>query len=233
MIRSAFAVVLALATVASAAPPKLDIPPEVRPSGQYVDFDPATDAVSVEYVGLSGVEPVPARRLSDKRAFLMDTRGLPEGEYVFVAVAASKGGEQTRVRFAVVIGKRPTPLPPVPTPTPTPTPEPTPTRTAEKLWLVVIEDAEQRTVERGQMLSDPALAKWAKDGGHEIEIISSKDPVVDSNGYRAYIKTVKASAVLLVMDRDQTGPQVPLSVVPLPDTVAGVTTEASKWIRKK
>jgi len=230
MIRTSFALLLAVATVATAAPPKIDIPAEVRPSGQYVDFDPATDAVSVTYVGLSGVEPVPPNRLSDKRAFLMDTRGLEPGEYAFVAVAASKTGEQTRVRFVVAIGARP--KPPGPDPRPKPDPEPSPARTAARLWLVVIEDTAKRTPEQGKAVSSPDLRKWVESGGHELEIVSSKDSAIDANGYGPYIKTVSAPAVLLVMDRDQPGPQVPLAVVPLPSTADGIKGEASKWLKK-
>ncbi len=96
---------------AAAAPPAVDIPPEVRPAGQYVLFAPRTDAVSVEYVGLDGVEPLPAALLKDARTFVLDTRGLARGRYRFVAVAAGGTGEQARAAFAVVVGD-PGPTPP-------------------------------------------------------------------------------------------------------------------------
>lgn len=98
----------------------LTIPAEVRPSGQYVTLVPDTDAVSILYVGLVGVEPIPSAVLRDPRMFLLDTRGLPAGRYPFAAVAAGKGGEQARADFAVVIGAPgpPTPVPPGPGPTP-------------------------------------------------------------------------------------------------------------------
>lgn len=111
-----------------AEPPKIKIDPEIRPSGQYVDFLPETDAVSVTYVGLDGIDSVPSSRLNNPRAFLLDTYGKPEKKYKFVAVAAGKDGSQARVDFVVIIGKpkeepptKPTPEdPPVVTPDPTP-----------------------------------------------------------------------------------------------------------------
>lgn len=95
---------LALLLLTAAAPPTVDIPSEVRPGGQYVLFTPRTDAVSVEYIGLDGVEPLPAALLKDARTFVLDTRGLARGRYRFVAVAAGNSGEQARAVFAVVVG---------------------------------------------------------------------------------------------------------------------------------
>jgi hypothetical protein len=104
------------------APPRLVIPPEVKPSGQYAQLVPDTDAVSITYVGLDRVDPIPSAVLKDARLFLLDTRGLPEGRYRFVAVGAGKDGEQTRADFAVLVGDNPPPVPPGPGPGPTPGP---------------------------------------------------------------------------------------------------------------
>lgn len=89
-----------------AAPPTVDIPPEVRPSGQYAMLSPKTDAKAITYIGLSGIEPLPAAMLKDSRMFLLDTRGLAVGSYKFVAVA-SLNDEHTRIDFSVVIGTPP------------------------------------------------------------------------------------------------------------------------------
>jgi hypothetical protein len=107
-------------------PPKLVIPAEVRPAGDYATVQPDTDAVSVTYVGLSGVDPFPSQFLADRRSFVLPTRGLPgNSSFRFAAVGSSKDGGQVRVDFAVVLGT-PTPTPPGPTP-PGPTPPgPTP-----------------------------------------------------------------------------------------------------------
>src|SRR5262245_13373186 len=106
--------VLAKTDAARAEPPKLkiEVPP---PSGQYLSFTPDTDAKSIVYVGLDGVDPFPTSELKDPRRFLLSTRGLAEGKYRFAAIAASATGEQTRVDFVVVIGPGSDPnIPPPP-----------------------------------------------------------------------------------------------------------------------
>lgn len=115
MIRIAWAVALMAVAPAVAAPPTLKVPAEVRASEEYVRFTPETDARSVVYVGLSGVDPFPSEELKDARRFLLNTRGLPEGRYLFTAVAASDTGEQARANFVVVVGTPPKPPGPGPT----------------------------------------------------------------------------------------------------------------------
>ena len=116
--------VLAMPLVLLAAPPAVDIPPEVHPGGQYAILSPKTEAVAITYIGLSGVEPLPAVMLKDPRMFLLDTRGLAVGTYKFVAVA-SLNDEHTRIDFAVVIGNSPVVVtPPGPGPINPPTPSP-------------------------------------------------------------------------------------------------------------
>jgi len=110
MIRS-LVIALLLAVPAFAAPPAVEIPGEVKPSGQYVTLTPKTEAAAITYIGLSGIEPLPPAVLKDPRMFLLDTRGLAVGRYQFVAVASLKD-EHTRVDFSVVIGTPP-PGPPV------------------------------------------------------------------------------------------------------------------------
>ena len=91
----------ALAASALAAPPKLTIPAEVKPVGGYVRFTPDTDAVSVVYVSLDGLDPFPSEELKDPRRFLLPVAGVKDGKYRFAAVAASKDGEQARADFVV------------------------------------------------------------------------------------------------------------------------------------
>lgn len=125
---AALLVIFVISACATADPPALTIDAEVKPAGQYVRFTPKTDAVAVTYIGLSGVDPIPADVLKDGRMFLLDTRGIANGRYKFVAVAAGAKGEQTRADFAVVVGN----VPPGPTPGPTP-PDPGPTPTPAPL----------------------------------------------------------------------------------------------------
>lgn len=105
-----------IAIVAFAAPPSLEVPAEITPSGEYARFTPKTDAVAITYVGLSGVDAFPSEELRDSRRFLLPTRGLAAGRYRFAAVAASKDGEQTRADFTVVVGSAPKPPAPGPGP---------------------------------------------------------------------------------------------------------------------
>ena len=100
-----------------AAPPAVNIPAEVRPAGQYVTLSPQTDAAAITYIGLSGIDPLPAAMLKDARMFLLDTRGLAVGRYQFVAVASLQD-EHTRVDFSVVIGTPPVVVVPPPGPGP-------------------------------------------------------------------------------------------------------------------
>lgn len=105
------AVVLLAMLVSSAtfaAPPTIDLPQQVVPSGDYATLVPKTDAVSVSYVGLSGVDAFPSEFLKDPRSFILPVRGLAKGDYKFAAVAASKDGEQVRKDFVVRVGGAPT-----------------------------------------------------------------------------------------------------------------------------
>ncbi len=120
--RFSLCVVLLAASVGLAAPPSLDIPAEIKPTGSYVRMTPKTDAVSVVYVGLDGLDPFPSEELKDGKRFLLPAAGLAVGRYRFVAVAAGATGEQSRADFVVVIGDAPKPPPtPIPPPTPVPT----------------------------------------------------------------------------------------------------------------
>lgn len=163
----ALAWTLLASAVVSAAPPKLDIPTEIRASGQYVDFDPVTDAVSVEYVGLSGVDPVPSGRLADKKAFLLDTRGLAAARYEFVAVAAGQGGDQVKRRFAVVVGDvllPPIPVkPPVQPPPPMPV-NPPPADPAAGYYFLIVRPDGPASAAFTRVMADLAWAKLTADG---------------------------------------------------------------------
>lgn len=104
-----------------AAPPSVDIPAETVATGDFTVVVPKTDAKGVSYVGLSGVDPFPSALLKDSKTFVLPTRGLPAGRYVFAGVA-SLNDEHTVFRFAVVVGKPPVVVPPVDPPVDPPPP---------------------------------------------------------------------------------------------------------------
>lgn len=119
--RRALLAVLLFAGPVLADPPRLSLPPEIKAAGDYATLNPDTDGVSVVYVGQSGVSAFPSEFLRDPRAFVLPVRGLAAGKYTFVAVAASKTGEQASGAFSVVVGEPPAPPGPPPDPGPGPT----------------------------------------------------------------------------------------------------------------
>jgi hypothetical protein len=130
-VRRACLLLLFVAGPAWADPPKLVVPAEVKPDGQYAVMTPVTDAVEVTYIGLDGIEPFPKALVADKKTFALDCYGKPAYRYRFAAVASSATGEQVRKDFVLVVGGGPPPpqppgpgpVPPGPTP-PGPSPDP-------------------------------------------------------------------------------------------------------------
>jgi hypothetical protein len=163
--RYASVLALALATPVLAAPPEIDIPAEVTPSGDYATVVPKTTAVSVRYVPQSGISAFPSEFLKDPRAFVLPVRGRAPGRYEFTAVGASKTGEQADRKFAVVVGKAPPgPNPPGPTPPDPPGPKPPtpdpPSPSVENPFgaapglrvMIVYESADESRMPAGQFL---------------------------------------------------------------------------------
>jgi len=106
---------------AVAAPPQIEIQPEQKPVDGWVRVVPKTDAVSVVYISLDGLSPFPSEELKDVRRLIVPVHNAKAGKYRFVAVAASKEGDQVRVDFVVTVGTQP-PAPPPPQPPQPPQP---------------------------------------------------------------------------------------------------------------
>lgn len=119
-------VLLALAVpVSRAEPPKLAIPAELIPKNGYATYTPPADVVSIKYKSLSGLFPVPAEILGDKRVLCVPTAREEKGRYKFYAVGSNAKGELADCDFEIVIGDAPKPPPGPKPPDPKP-PEPDP-----------------------------------------------------------------------------------------------------------
>ncbi len=216
----------ACAFLAWADPPTLVIEPEIRPAGTYVRMTPKTDAVSVTYIGLSGIDPFPSEELKDGRRFLLNVRGLPEGRYLFAAVGAGKNGEQTRTDFTVVIGVNPPPVPPGPNPPvpPGPTP-PGPAPIPESgLRVLIIEETKERgklpsavkEIITGKTLRDLWESKLAKesDGGPARRIWDKDQAGVendpDAKVWATAFRRPRASLPWVVISNGKAGYEGPL-----------------------
>lgn len=109
----AICVALSMSAICFAEPPTIDIRSEIEAKGDVVTFTPKTDAKTVIYIGLSGVDPLPPEILKDPRTFVLYTRGLKVGYYKFIAIAV-KDNEVTRQDFIIRKGTPPpTPVDPV------------------------------------------------------------------------------------------------------------------------
>lgn len=209
--------VLLLSGIALGAPPKLTIPAEVRPAGEYVTIKPETDAVSVTYVGLSGIDAFPSDFLKDARHFVLPTRGLKDGEYRFAAVGASKDGEQTRVDFAVKIGTGSPAPAPTPTPTPNPTPTPVPTPTAGYFFVLVKPDGP--TAPEFTRIAESAAWGTLTKAGHKFK------PKTLSEASALGIKLddgTRLPAVVVLQENAQTGKSKLVTVLDFPKTDAEI-----------
>ena len=162
------------ATLAQAEPPKLEIPAEIRPTGQYVTLLPKTDSAAITYIGLSGIDPLPSALLRDPRTFVLDSRGLKEGRYLFAAVGSLKD-EHTRVDFSVVVGNSPVVVNPT-----DPNPQvPQPGVPLTGLRVLILKESSPST----------ALPKSQVEALESPEVLSYLDSkAMDSNGQRRWRK---------------------------------------------
>lgn len=194
--------------LALAAPPALDIPAEIKSSEQYVRFTPKTDATTIIYIGLSGLEPFPNDEFKDARRFLLPTQGVKAGRYRFAAIAASDTGEQVRKDFTVVFGDSPSPVDPVdPVDPPAPVPDPDAVDAKDPLRVALqtaynLEVAKSKDADRVKLAAfyrhaakniatDATLTTWEKM--FQALSVKSKemagDPLMVLTGVRRSIQT--------------------------------------------
>lgn len=209
------ALLLCCAITATAAPPQLTLPAEARPANGYVRVVPKTDAVSVTYVGLDGVYPFPSEELKDPRNFVLPAAGLKDGTYRFIAVAASKTGEQVTGQFSVVIGL-PTP-PPIPAPVDPPLP-PVPVDGSAKLYFLIVRaDGPASPAFTNAM----ALPEWnqLRAAGHQVKDKSA----AEAAALGAVVPPAQLPAVVtLLISADKASSSIVRPAVPMPTDGAGV-----------
>jgi hypothetical protein len=214
---------LACAVTAAAAPPTLDFPADNRPEAGYVIVQPKTDAVSITYVALDGVYPIPSAILSDKRTFALPAGGLADGQYRFMAVAAGKGGEQTSRLLVVTIGKGDV-IPPPPKKEPDPK-DPAP---ATKFYFLIV---------RPDGAASPAFTKamnlpeWGqlRAAGHAVKDLTAAEAAAAAINLPTDPAQLPA-VFTLVVSADNKRSTLVRGAVPMP-TVGGAVLDLPKGVR--
>lgn len=168
------AVVLVAAAIGWAAPPKLDIPAELKPEQGFASYTPPKDVVSIVYISHDGLSLFPPALLKDARSLVVPVKGEPAKRYRFTAVAANGKGEQSRADFVIPIGDAPVPpgpVPPGPTP-PAPVTDPNPFGAMPGLRVMIVTESSDNTklpvgqflTLQGKKFRDYVDANCASDG---------------------------------------------------------------------
>lgn len=145
---------LAMSAICFASPPTLNLPKELRISGDMIygelKFDGEYKFISYEIEDKCAIIKTP-----DPKVIAIVSK--TPGTYTLRAVAGNEEGLTPFITTRVVIGEGnpvpappiPTPIPPVPIPTPTPTPTPTPDNNYDPILLLKIKEARARDASTG------------------------------------------------------------------------------------
>lgn len=145
---------------AQSAPPKLVIPAEIAAKpGKWVTVAPDTEAKTITYVSLDGLDPFPSSELIDKRKMIVFP--TEEKRYRFVAVG-SLNDEHAMAEFVIVVG-----APPVVEPPPKPTDPPKPIPTSSLYFLIVRSDGPASP----DFTRTMSLSAWSdlRKAGHSVK----------------------------------------------------------------
>jgi hypothetical protein len=213
------------AALAAAAPPSLEFPDVNRPENGYVVVQPKTDAVSVVYVALDGVYPIPSALLSDKRTFALPANGLADGEYKFMAVAAGKVGEQTSKLLTVTIGRGGTRPPPDDKKPADPKDPVTP---ATKFYFLVVRPDGNAAPAFTKAMN---LPEWGqlRAAGHTVKEVTAKEAAAPEIGLPTDPAQLPAVFTLVVLP-DKKGSALVRGAVPMP-TSGPAILELPKGVR--
>lgn len=91
---------------------------------------------------------------------------------------------------------------PDPEPDPDPDPIPPPPGPLAEMWLIVVEETNQRTPEQAWVLLDPTVRRWMKANGHHLRIVDKDQKASDLQEWinRATAQTNNALPYLFVVD---------------------------------
>lgn len=160
--------VLAVASAAAVcAPPRLEIPPEIRPVDGYATYTPGGDVKDVVYVSRDGLLPFPAAFLKDGRSLVVPVKGEKEGRYRFTAVASNDKGELTRADFVVLIGAPPV-TPPIDPPATPPPPVNPPAKPPTSFYFLVVRSDGPADPDFTKIMGLPAWGRL-RDSGHQFK----------------------------------------------------------------
>lgn len=219
------ALLAACAITASAAPPTLELPAEAAPVNGYVIVSPKTDAVSITYVALDGVYPIPSALLSDKRTFALPANGLADGQYKFMAVAAGKGGEQSTKLLVVTIGKGDV-IPPPKKKEPDPKDPVDPVDPAGKFYFLVVRQDGPASAAFTKAMALPAW-NTLKAAGHKVKDRTT----TEAAGLGVVVPAAQLPAVVtLVVSADGKSSTIVRPALALP-TTDGAVLDLPKVVR--
>jgi len=102
------------------------------------------------------------------------------------------------------VGEAPYPDPdPDPDPDPNPPPPPPPLPITE-MWIMVVEEAQDRTPEQARVLLDPTVRRWMEKNGHHLRILDKDLTASDDQEWidRATAQPASALPYLFVADNE-------------------------------
>lgn len=154
-----------------------------------------------------------------------------------------KGKRRLKWRTAsgVVTIKRPADMIPTPTPQPQPSPpqpNPTPVPVAleDRVWIAVVEETDQRTLDTARVLNDYGFWESVRARGNAYAFYDRGDdtapnPDLVPLGYLQDIVSANVPLPAMLVLKWQSGHR-PLEVIPLPKTTAGIDAVIKKWTGK-
>jgi hypothetical protein len=207
-----------LGGLVGAAPPSLVLPKEVvAHPGRLASIEIRWQGDDIRWEVLSSELDVFREFNPDAQTIRLRIIAYSPGKHKIVAVAVGDG-KLTPIEICTVEVKgKVDPQPPAPTPEPPgPTPDPSPPQ-ADKVWLVVIEERNERTPDTAQVLTDAVFWKGLEKRGHRWRIFDKDQPVVKELGYD---KLAEKSGLPALIMTSATG--AVLNIRKLPSSAEGI-----------